>query len=82
VCSDRPDTLEEERRALLETIPSLPGFVIFVANETGLGIHPLGELSRRFCDEAGSTHQMIARLCDRVTLTVAGLPWTLKGSPP
>ena len=82
VCSDRPDTLEEERRALLEAIPNLPGFVIFVANETGLGIHPLGELSRRFCDEAGSTHQMIARLCDRVTFTVAGLPWTLKGSPP
>ena len=82
VCSDRPDTLEEERRALLEAIPNLPGFVIFVANETGLGIHPLGELSRRFCDEAGSTHQMIATLCDRVTFTVAGLPWTLKGSPP
>jgi adenosylcobinamide kinase/adenosylcobinamide-phosphate guanylyltransferase len=56
--------------------------VIFVGNETGLGVHPLGELSRRFCDEAGSTHQMIASLCDRVTFTVAGLPWTLKGSPP
>jgi adenosylcobinamide kinase/adenosylcobinamide-phosphate guanylyltransferase len=82
VSSDRLDTLEEERRALLEAIPNLPGFVIFVGNETGLGVHPLGELSRRFCDEAGSTHQMIAKLCDRVTFTVAGLPWTLKGSPP
>ena len=82
VSSDRLDTLEEERHALLEAIPNLPGFVIFVGNETGLGVHPLGELSRRFCDEAGSTHQMIASLCDRVTFTVAGLPWTLKGSPP
>lgn len=82
VCSDRRDALEKERRALLEGIPNLPGFVIFVANETGLGIHPLGEVSRRYCDEAGSTHQMIANVCDRVTFTVAGLPWTLKGSPP
>lgn len=81
-CSDRLDTLEEERHALLEAIPTLPGFVIFVGNETGLGVHPLGELSRHFCDEAGTTHQMIASLCDRVTFTVAGLPWTLKGSPP
>jgi adenosylcobinamide kinase/adenosylcobinamide-phosphate guanylyltransferase len=81
VCRDRLDTVEGERQALLETIPKLPGFVIFVGNETGLGVHPLGELSRRFCDEAGFTHQKIASLCDRVTLTVAGLPWTLKGSP-
>lgn len=82
VCSDRLDKLEEERHALRNAIPNLPGFVIFVANETGLGVHPLGQLPRRFCDEAGSTHQMIAGLCDRVTFTVAGLPWTLKGSPP
>lgn len=82
VCSDRTAALEEERGALLEAMPNLPGLVIFVANETNLGVHPLGELSRRFCDEAGSTHQMIAKVCDRVTFTVAGLPWTLKGSPP
>ena len=82
MCTDRLDTLEEERRALLEAIPDLPGFVIFVANETGLGVHTLGELPRHFCDEAGYTQQMIAKVCDRVTFTVAGLPWTLKGSPP
>jgi len=41
---------------------------------------PLGELSRRFCDEAGWLHQEIAQRCDRVTLTVAGLPLLLKGN--
>lgn len=82
VCSKGTAALEEERCALLEALPKLPGLVIFVANETNLGVHPPGELSRRFCDEAGTTHQMIAALCDRVTITVAGLPWTLKGSPP
>lgn len=80
--SERAAALQEERGALIEAIPDLPGLVIFVANETNLGVHPMGEMSRRFCDEAGRTHQMIAALCDRVTFTVAGLPWTLKGSPP
>ncbi|HET6630679.1 MAG TPA: bifunctional adenosylcobinamide kinase/adenosylcobinamide-phosphate guanylyltransferase [Woeseiaceae bacterium] len=82
VCSDRTAMLEVERRALLDTLPGLPGRVIFVANETNLGVHPMGEPARRFCDEAGATHQMIAGLCERVTLTVAGLPWTLKGPRP
>jgi adenosylcobinamide kinase/adenosylcobinamide-phosphate guanylyltransferase len=40
---------------------------------------PLGELTRRFCDEAGWLHQALAGLCERVTLTVAGLPLILKG---
>jgi adenosylcobinamide kinase/adenosylcobinamide-phosphate guanylyltransferase len=44
-----------------------------------MGIVPLGPLSRRFCDEAGRLHQDLARVCDRVILTVAGLPSMLKG---
>lgn len=80
--SDRPAALDEEREALIQVIPDLEGRVIFVSNETNLGVHPMGESSRRFCDEAGRIHQMVAALCDRVTFTVAGLPWTLKGSPP
>lgn len=67
-----------ERAALLETLPGLPGRVILVSNEVGMGIVPLGELSRRFCDEAGRLHQDLAQLCDRVTLVVAGLPLVLK----
>jgi adenosylcobinamide kinase/adenosylcobinamide-phosphate guanylyltransferase len=54
--------------------------VILVSNETGLGIVPLGELSRRFCDEAGRLHQDLTQICDRVFLTVAGLPQVLKGA--
>lgn len=73
------DPLAQAREDLLETLPGLPGDLILVANETNLGIIPLGELSRRFCDEAGALHQDLARLCDRVVLTVAGLPLVLKG---
>lgn len=75
------DPLAQERDALLAVLPGLPGELILVANETNLGIIPMGALSRRFCDEAGTLHQQLAGLCDRVILTVAGLPLVLKGAP-
>lgn len=68
-----------ERAALLDALVSLPGHIILVSNEVGMGIVPLGALSRRFCDEAGRLHQDLARICDRVALTVAGIPYILKG---
>ncbi len=43
---------------------------------------PLGELTRRFIDEAGTLHQELARICDRVTFTIAGLGHPLKGTLP
>ena len=79
--SDNAGVLETERAALLEVLPGLPGEIILVSNETNMGIIPMGELSRRYCDEAGRLHQQLAQLCDRVILTVAGLPYILKGNP-
>jgi len=69
-----------ERDQLLESLAVLPGEIIFVSNETGLGVVPLGELTRRYVDEAGWLHQALAERCQRVVLTVAGLPLTLKGT--
>ncbi len=63
---------------MLDALPALPGHVILVSNEVGLGVVPMGELTRRFCDEAGRLHQELARVCDRVTLVAAGLPLVLK----
>ncbi|HHZ69027.1 MAG TPA: bifunctional adenosylcobinamide kinase/adenosylcobinamide-phosphate guanylyltransferase [Methylococcaceae bacterium] len=77
--NENPNILKQERDKLLKVIPSLPGPIIMVSNETNLGVMPLGELSRRFCDEAGSLHQELAQSCDRVILTIAGLPQVLKG---
>ena len=73
---------KRERDALLETLPGLEAELLLVSNETNQGIVPMDALSRRFCDEAGRLHQALAALCDRVVLTVAGLPLTLKGPPP
>ena len=77
---DDPERLIAEREALLDCISMLPGEVIFVSNETGMGVVPLGELTRRYVDEAGWLHQALAERCQRVVLTVAGLPLTLKGT--
>lgn len=76
-----PARLAEERDALLECLAELPGRVLLVSNETGLGVVPLGELSRRYVDEAGWLHQALAERCERVVFTVAGLPMILKGEP-
>lgn len=67
-----------EREALLDALPGLPGEVIFVANEIGLGIVPLGAETRRFRDEAGRLNQDLAAACGRVTFVAAGLPLMLK----
>lgn len=70
---------ERERDALLAVLPELRGHIILVMNTVGMGVVPLGELSRQFVDRSGFLEQAVAALCDRVTLTVAGLPMTLKG---
>ena len=75
-----PQRLNAERDALLDCLAELPGEILFVSNETGMGVVPLGELTRRYVDEAGWLHQALAERCQRVVLTVAGLPLTLKGT--
>lgn len=73
--------LERERKAFLAALPQVNNEIILVSNETNLGVIPADALSRRFCDEAGCLHQDLATICDRVVLTVAGLPMVIKGSP-
>ncbi|MBS0424846.1 MAG: bifunctional adenosylcobinamide kinase/adenosylcobinamide-phosphate guanylyltransferase [Proteobacteria bacterium] len=78
-----PETarLDAERTAFLNALSKATGKLILVSNETNMGIIPLGELSRRYCDEAGKLHQEVAQCCDQVILTAAGLPLVLKGEP-
>lgn len=67
-----------ERDALLATLPALPGRVLLVANEVGLGLVPDTPLGRLFRDEAGRLNQAVAALCERVVFVAAGLPLVLK----
>ncbi len=69
---------ESERDALLKLLPTLPGRIILVSNEVGMGIVPLGEINRYFQDEQGRLNQAIAALCQEVIFVAAGLPLKLK----
>lgn len=66
---------------LLQAIEQAPGPVIFVGNEIGLGVIPLGRETRAFVDALGVLNQRVAQACQRVTLMAAGLPLMLKGQP-
>ena len=69
---------EVEKHALIDSLTNLKAKVILVSNEVGQGIVPLGEINRKFVDEAGWLHQSIASFADKVTFVTAGLPMTLK----
>ncbi|WP_299794895.1 bifunctional adenosylcobinamide kinase/adenosylcobinamide-phosphate guanylyltransferase [uncultured Shewanella sp.] len=69
---------KREKQALLDTLSDLPGEIIFIGNEVGQGVVPLGELSREFVDESGWLHQSLAKRADKVTMAIAGLPLVIK----
>ena len=66
---------------LLACLAGLPGPAVLVSNEVGLGIVPMGELSRAFVDHAGRLHQRLAAVADWVRFVAAGLPLELKAPP-
>jgi adenosylcobinamide kinase/adenosylcobinamide-phosphate guanylyltransferase len=77
-----PERFHAERAALLAALEQgLPGEVVFVSNEVGMGIVPCGAISRTYVDEAGRLNQAIAARAARVVFVAAGLPLVLKGAP-
>lgn len=79
--SDDPQCWPVQRQQLLASLVNVPGDIIIVSNEVGQGLIAMDSLSRRFVDASGLLHQRVAEHCDRVILTVAGLPMALKGTP-
>jgi adenosylcobinamide kinase/adenosylcobinamide-phosphate guanylyltransferase len=63
---------------LVELLPALPGPVVLVSNEVGLGVVPTDAMARAFIEHAGSLHQRIAEQADVVVFMAAGLPLHLK----
>jgi adenosylcobinamide kinase/adenosylcobinamide-phosphate guanylyltransferase len=68
-----------ECQKLLDVLPKLQSQIILVSNETGLGVVPMGEISRKFVDESGRLHQQLGQIADKVVFCVAGFPMILKG---
>ena len=71
--------IDSDFNRLAKLISSLPGAVVFVSNEVGLGIVPDNAMARAFRDHAGLLHQKIAAIADEVYFVAAGLPLKLKG---
>lgn len=70
---------EERIAVLVRAAARLPGLVVFVSNEVGLGLVPETSLGRAFRDAQGRLNQAVAEVCERVVFIAAGLPLTLKG---
>jgi adenosylcobinamide kinase / adenosylcobinamide-phosphate guanylyltransferase len=64
---------------VIEVCEMIPGTVIFVTNEVGMGIIPDNALSRRYRDLAGRCNQVMAGRADVVTFMVSGIPIYIKG---
>lgn len=75
---DDQTLLHQEVEALIDCVSELPGQIIFVSNEIGMGIIPMGELTRQYVDEAGRLHQKLAQQVNHVILMVAGIPSIIK----
>ena len=69
---------EAEGRRLCELLPRLPGEVLLVSNELGMGLVPEHALGRAFRDAQGRLNQAVAAVAGRVEFVAAGLPLRLK----
>ena len=72
------DTWALKRSALCNALQVASGPVVLVSNEIGMGLSPLTRETRNFVDELGRLHQVVAELCPRVTLMVAGIEVPVK----
>ena len=63
---------------LVAAVQTSPASIIMVSNEVGLGVVPMGQVSRLFVDNAGRMNQALAKVATQVTFIAAGLPMVLK----
>ena len=70
--------VETELAILADALENSTVPITLVTNEVGAGIVPGDPVSREFRDSAGIVNQTIAKLAPNVTMTVCGIPITVK----
>ncbi len=73
------DTIRNKVDGLVVALANSSAHIVLVSNEVGLGVVPMGEVTRLFVDHAGWMNQALAKVADEVTFVAAGLPMKLKG---
>jgi adenosylcobinamide kinase/adenosylcobinamide-phosphate guanylyltransferase len=64
---------------VLLSVQACEGTILFVTNETGLGIMPENKEARRFGDLAGRCNQIFAEAASEVYFMVSGIAQKIKG---
>jgi adenosylcobinamide kinase/adenosylcobinamide-phosphate guanylyltransferase len=80
-CAEAPITEDEVARRTEEVVAAgrrRPGTVLFVTNETGMGVTPANAAARLFRDLAGRCNQVMAAGCEQVHLLTCGIPTRIK----
>jgi len=80
LCSHQASKWVAEKENLLQALADTEASVFIVTNEVGMGVVPMGALSRDFVDESGWLHQAVAGISDKVTLVMFGIPSVIKAS--
>ena len=65
-------------KELLQVSRAVPGQVVMVSNELGLGLVPGDPQSRKFRTLAGQVNQRVSEAADEVYFVVSGIPLRLK----
>lgn len=72
------DPVRTATASLVDAVAAAPGRVVLVSAEVGLGVVPGTRAGRLFRDELGALNTGLARVCDEVSLMVAGLAVRLR----
>ena len=73
-----PGAWADARESLCAALRAVPGPVLLVSNEIGMGVSPMSPEARGFVDGLGWLHQAVAAACSNVTLMVAGIEVPVK----
>ena len=72
--------LKQQVEQFVSAVKQCDAQLLLVANEVGLGVIPMGEISRLFVDHAGWLNQKLASIVNQVSFIAAGLAMPLKNS--